>query len=101
MAARPYYPLAIDKGLSCRRQIKTGAYIEQRTLAASARPDKGDYFAVRDREAHALDRRDVRAPAGVGKAHRHVAEFQPVHAGALCLMRIGVRAIEGALVARL
>src|SRR6185295_17751486 len=48
VAARPLDLFAIDESLSGRRRIKTGTDIEQRALAASARPDEGDHFAVRN-----------------------------------------------------
>jgi len=94
MTARPCYPLAIDESLSGRRRVESGADIEQRALAASARPDEATT------SPSAIEKLTpsiaVRLARPLASAKRIVtsAKFQPVHADAERLVRIRVRIVD-------
>ena len=76
-----FHPFAVDKGRAFARLAQTRADIEERALAAAARADERDDFAVADRKAHALDRGKHALAAGLGETHRHVAVFEAYNVG--------------------
>src|SRR5688572_10462746 len=80
MRVRAFDALAIDEGLALARCIEARSNVEQRGLAAAARPDQRDDLAVRDLEAHLLHSGETFARL-FDKPHSHVAVFEPDHFG--------------------
>src|SRR5438094_700461 len=70
------HALAVDEGRTLARRVKTRADVEQCRLAAAARADEGDNFAIANGEAHPLHRRE-RFPGSCRETHAHVAVFEP------------------------
>src|SRR6185437_49967 len=68
-AGRPHHLAAVDAHAPARLRDETGDDVEQRALAAAARPDQRDELAFADPERYVLqrDERLVSEPVSLGK----------------------------------
>ena len=77
---RSFDALTVDERFAFARRIEPRADVEQRGLAAAARPDQRDDLAVAHGQAHLLHGCEAFARL-FDKPHGHVAVFEPYHVG--------------------
>jgi len=75
--------LAIDERRAGARRHEARSDVEERALAAAARPDQRHHLAVADRKAHLADRRKRFLAAARREMHRYIAVFEAHWAGHL------------------
>jgi hypothetical protein len=68
---------AVEADLALARRVDAGEQEQRRRLAAAGGAEEGDELAVRDREAHAVDRDDLAPalahPLKLDPCHRHLS----------------------------